>query len=98
MARVGYGLSREIREAAEADVTAQAITRFRAQATSYAKQFGYAGYEIREVNIATVQPQPFGPRPMMMQARAADAGAEPLPIEAGKGSVTANVNGSVQMK
>ena len=98
VARVGYGLSREIREAAEADVTAQAITRFRAQATSYAKQFGYAGYEIREVNIATVQPQPFGPRPMMMQARAADAGAEPLPIEAGKGSVTANVNGSVQMK
>ena len=98
VARVGYGLSREVREAAEADVTAQAITRFRAQATSYAKQFGYAGYEIREVNIATVQPQPFGPRPMMMQARAADAGAEPLPIEAGKGSVTANVNGSVQMK
>ena len=98
VARVGYGLSREVREAAEADVTAQAITRFRSQATSYAKQFGYAGYEIREVNIATVQPQPFGPRPMMMQARAADAGAEPLPIEAGKGSVTANVNGSVQMK
>ena len=98
VARVGYGLSREVREAAEADVTAQAITRFRAQATSYAKQFGYAGYEIREVNVATVQPQPFGPRPMMMQARAADAGAEPLPIEAGKGSVTANVNGSVQMK
>ena len=99
VARVGYGLSREVREAAEADVTAQAIARFRAQASSYARQFGYAGYEIREVNVATVQPQPYGPRPMMMQARAADAaGAEPLPIEAGKGSVSANVNGSVQMK
>ena len=99
VARVGYGLSREVREAAEADVTAQAIACFRAQASSYARQFGYAGYEIREVNVATVQPQPYGPRPMMMQARAADAaGAEPLPIEAGKGSVSANVNGSVQMK
>ncbi|MEO7150234.1 MAG: SIMPL domain-containing protein [Burkholderiaceae bacterium] len=99
VARVGYGLSREVREAAEAEVTAQAIVRFRAQAASYAKQFGYAGYEIREVNVATQQPQPFGPRPMLMQARAADsAAAEPLPIEAGKGSVTANVNGSVQMK
>ena len=99
VARVGYALSREVREAAEADVTAQAIARFRAQATSYAKQFGYAGYEIREVNVATVQPQPFGPRTMMMQARTTEAAAaEPLPIEAGKGSVTATVNGSVQMK
>ena len=98
IARVGYALSREVREAAEADVAAQAIARFRAQAASYAKQFGYAGYEVREVNVSTAQPVPYAPRAMAMQARDSLAASEPLPVEAGKGSVSASVSGSVQMK
>ncbi len=74
------------------------IARFRAQAANYAKQFGYAGYEIREVNVGTSNPTPYPPRPMMMARAEAAPAAEPLPVEAGKGSVTANVSGSVQMK
>ena len=38
--RVGYGVSRELREKVEGEVTAQAIARYRAKAAYYAKQFG----------------------------------------------------------
>jgi predicted secreted protein len=95
--RVGYGLSRELRERSEGDVAAQAIARYRAKAADYAKQFGYAGYAVREVNVQTNEQQP-GPRPMLMQARMSSAPSEDaLPVEPGKGSVTVVVNGTVQM-
>ena len=95
--RVGYGLSRELREKSEGEVAAQAIARYRAKAADYAKQFGYSGYTIREVNVASNE-QPPGPRPVMMQARAMAASADDaLPVEPGKGTVTVNVNGTVQL-
>ncbi len=96
--RVGYGLSRELREKSEGEVSAQAIARYRAKAADYAKQFGYSGYAIREVNVASNEQSPM-PRPMMMQARAAAAPApdDALPVEPGKGTVTVSVNGTVQM-
>lgn len=97
IARVGYSLSKEAREKVEADVTAQAIARWRAKAGQLAQQFGYSGYTVREVNVATNEPGP-GPQPMVMMARAKAMGAdESLPTEAGKGEVTATVNGSAQM-
>lgn len=96
IARVGYGISRELREKVEGDVAAQAIARYRAKAADYAKQFGYAGYTIREVNVNTDVPMG-GPVPMM-RAKAMSASVdESLPIEAGKGTVTVTVNGTVQM-
>ena len=97
ISRVGYSLSREAREKAEADITAQAIGRYRAKAAEYARQFGYAGYVLGEVGINTdegaVQ------RPVLMKAmRMATEGAdEALPTEAGKATVTVNVSGSVQL-
>jgi predicted secreted protein len=96
--RVGYALSRELREKSEGEVSAQAIARYRAKAADYAKQFGYSGYTIREVNVASNEQTPM-PRPMMMQARAAAAPApdDALPVEPGKGTVTVSVNGTVQM-
>ncbi len=95
--RVGYGLSRELRERSEGDVAAQAIARYRAKAADYAKQFGYSGYAVREVNVQTNEQQP-GPRPMLMQARVASVASEDaLPVEPGKGTVTVVVNGTVQM-
>ena len=98
ISRVGYGLSRELREKSEALVSADAIARYRAKAADYAKQFGYSGYTIREVNVSSSEP-PQMPRPMMMQSRAAaSVSDESLPVEAGKSTVTINVNGTVQMK
>ena len=98
ISRVGYAISRELREKSESEVSAQAIARYRAKAADYAKQFGYAGYAIREVNVSSNEQQPMQ-RPMTMQAKAMSAAApdEMLPAEPGKGSVTVNVNGTVQM-
>jgi len=94
--RVGYNLSRELREKSEGEVSAQAIARYRAKAADYAKQFGYAGYAIREVNVnANEQISPrFAATQMKAMAVSSD---EALPVEPGKGTVTVNVSGTVQM-
>lgn len=98
IARVGYGLSRELREKVEGDVTAQAIARYRAKAAEVAKQFGFSGYTVREVNVSGDAP-PVLYAPMVRQAKAMSiASDESLPVEAGKGAVTVTVNGTVQMK
>jgi len=94
VARIGYSLARDTRERAEADAVAQAIAKFRSRATDYAKQFGFAGYSVREVHVGTSEP---GIVPIP-RTRMATAGAdESIPVEAGKATVTVNVNGSVQM-
>jgi predicted secreted protein len=96
IARVGYSLSREAREKAEADITAQAIARYRVKAAEYAKLFGYGSYVVGEVNIASDEAS--APRPMMAMARMKTESADmALPTEAGKATVTVNVNGSVQL-
>jgi predicted secreted protein len=96
--RVGYGLSRELREKSESELSAQAIAGFRAKAADYAKQFGYAGYVIREVEVTSASDQS-GPQPMMrMQAMAMKSSAdEPLAVEPGKGTVSVVVSGTVQL-
>jgi len=96
VARMGYSLARDTRERIEADAVAQAIAKFRARATDYAKQFGYAGYSVREVTVGTSEPPIVAPIPRarMMSAASAD---ESIPVEAGKATVTVQVNGSVQM-
>lgn len=97
VARVGYGLSRDVREQAEAEVGAQAIDRYRAKAAAYARQFGFAGYALREVQVSTNESAPV--RPQGLQMRSAGAMVdEALPVEAGKGTVSVTVSGSVQMK
>ena len=97
IARVGFSLSREAREKVEGEVAATAIARYRAQAESYAKHFGFGGYALREVQVSLQGDE--GPRPLpLMRAQAASiAGDAALPVEAGKAAVTASVSGSVQM-
>jgi len=97
IARVGYGLSRELREKVEGDVAAQAIARYRAKAADVAKQFGFTGYTIREVNVNTGEPVLYAAAPMMRAKTMSASADESLPIEAGKGTVTVTINGSVQM-
>jgi predicted secreted protein len=96
IARVSFTLSREAREKVEADVTAQAISRFRAQAESYAKQFGFGGFSVREVNVNTGADSPMQ-QPMVRAQMSAMASDSALPVEAGKATVTASVSGSIQM-
>jgi predicted secreted protein len=96
IARVGYSLSKEAREKVEAEVTAKAIADWRAKAQQMSQLFGYSGYSVREVNVATNEPGG-GPVPVMARASAMKMADEALPTEAGKGEVTATVNGSAQM-
>ena len=98
VARVGYGLSKEAREKAEAEISAQAIQRFKARAEDYARQFGFGGWGIREVNVGQADAMPVQ-QPMFRRAMAAQAPAadESVPVEAGRTTVTVVVNGSVQM-
>jgi predicted secreted protein len=98
VAHVGYRLSREALEKAQAEVSAQAIARFRSQADTYARAFGFSGVTLRAVEVSTGEG--FVPPMPRFRAAAADmaAAAPPLPVEAGKSSVTATVSGSVQMK
>lgn len=98
ISRVAYGLSRTLREKVEADASAQAIASYRAKAADYAKQFGYGGYTLREVNVASDQPVGFVNAPMMRSKAMSASADESLPVEAGKGTVTVTVSGSVQMK
>lgn len=96
IAGIAFSLSREARAKVEAEVTAEAISRFRAKADEVSRQFGFGGYTIREVSVGTDESGPIH-RPMLRaktQSMVADA---ELPVEAGKADVTANVSGSVTM-
>jgi predicted secreted protein len=96
VARVAYALARDTRERVEAEAVAQAITKFRGRAGDYAKQFGFSGYTVREVNVGSSDSG--SPQPLMRQRlMAASVSEESIPVEAGKAAVTVNVNGSVQM-
>lgn len=98
IARVAYNLSRSLREKVEADASAQAIASYRAKAADYARQFGYAGYVIREVNVASGEPVAYASAPMLRSKAMSASSDESLPVEAGKGTVTVMVSGTVQMK
>jgi uncharacterized protein YggE len=97
IARVGYSLSKQAREKVEGEAIAQAIADWRAKAAQMSQQFGYTGYAVREVNVATNEPGPSMPVPVMRMQAMAKAADEALPTEAGKQDVTATVNGSAQM-
>jgi predicted secreted protein len=94
----GYSLSRELRERNEAELTAQAIKKFRVRADEMAKQFGYSGYQLRAVSVQSGDTE-LGAHPPMAMARATalQADAAPLPTEAGKGLLSATVQGSVTL-
>ena len=96
VARVGFGLSREAREQAEADVAAQAIARFKARAESYSKQFGFGGYSLREVAVGGGEAG--GAAPVYrVRALATPMADETQPVEAGKASVSVTVSGSIEL-
>ena len=99
VARVAFGLSREVRETTEADVAARAIDKFKARAETYARQFGFGSYSLREINVGSGDVQAPAGQPMMRLARTAAAPMmeESQPVEAGKATLTVSVSGSIQL-
>lgn len=97
IARTGFGLSREAREKVDAEVTAQAIASFKLKAAEVARQFGFAGWALREVTVQGADMPPMQPMPRIAMASAPAMADAALPIEAGKATVSATVSGSVQL-
>ncbi|RZL67176.1 MAG: DUF541 domain-containing protein [Variovorax sp.] len=95
---VGFGLSREQRAKVEAEAQTQAIDNFKQKAGELAKNFGFAGYTLREVSVNASQSSPGRPRMMAMEAKSFSSADSAVPVEAGKASVVVNVSGSVQLK
>lgn len=98
VAQVGYRLSREAREKAEGEVSAQAIARFRAQAEAYARAFGFSGVSLRQVEVNSSASGPPMPRFRVAAAEMVVSAAPPLPVAAGNSEVSVVVSGSVQMQ
>jgi predicted secreted protein len=96
LAGVGFSLSRERRAKVEGEAQSQAIQQFKARAAQLAKEFGFAGYTLREVSVQSNEPGFV--RPMMAKAAMAEGASSPVPVEAGKAAVTVTVSGSVQLR
>ena len=98
VSRVAFSLSREAREATEAEVATRAIGRFKGRAESYARQFGFGSYSLREVTVGAGEVG--APVQMLRAVRSATMAApadESQPVEAGKAVVSVTVSGSIQL-
>jgi predicted secreted protein len=98
IARVGSMMSREQREKVESEVASQAIARYRAKALDVTRQFGYGSFTVREVTVDSQDPTSSRHNgPMTLHKPMAMSSADALPVELGKGVVTVNVTGTIQM-
>ena len=97
VSRVAFSLSREARDAAEAEVATRAIAAFKARADSYARQFGFGAYSLREVSVGTGDVSASMDQMRSVRSMSAKAADESQPVEAGKATVTVNVSGSIQL-
>jgi len=89
-----YQLSPERRGAAEDELIATALARFRQRAELVAESMGAAGYRVLQVDINTPRG---GQRPMMLRSAAmADAAPGPA-IEAGDQRVQVQLRGSIRL-
>lgn len=95
--QMAFSLSSEERSKVEAEAQTLAITRFRSRAAEIARQFGFSGYNLREVSVSGDADVP-APRMVAamakgLQMEAADA---PVPVEPGRTTVQVTVSGTVQ--
>ena len=95
-----FSLSRQARQQLEAEVQSQAVQNFRQRAQALAKDFGFASYTLRQVNVSSVdRPEPgIQPRLMMAADAAAAPVQAPIPLVAGKDEVRITVSGSIQLR
>ncbi len=93
-----FSLSREGRQKLEAEVQSQAVQNFRQRAQALARDFGFAGYTLRQVNVSSAErPEPVVQARMMVTADTAPA-PSPIPLVAGKDEVRITVSGSIQLR
>lgn len=92
-----FSLSRGAREAAEAALLTEALSRFQEKARAVAKGLGFPGYVLGQIVVRNEasMPPPIAFRGVAMAAMADGGAAPPVPAEGGKNAVTVNVSGSV---
>ncbi len=96
VASINFGLTPEQFQTAQTKAQAQAIAKFRNNATDIAKGFGFSDYTLGEVNIGAETPAPMMRQRML--ASASMASDAPIAAEGGTSQVTVTVSGSVQLK
>jgi predicted secreted protein len=99
MGNVGFSLSREQRARVETDTQAAAIERFKAKAAEIARGFGFAGYTLGQVAVSAGDQVTPMVRPVLRAMKAESSLADsPIPVEAGKATVSTTVSGTVLLK
>ena len=100
VAQADFSLSREGRQQLEAEVQSQAVQNFRQRAHALAKDFGFAGYTLRQVSVSSAdRAEPVVQPRLMMAADAVGGPAQaPIPLVAGKDEVRITVSGSIQLR
>jgi predicted secreted protein len=93
-----FSLSRRAREAAEASLTSEALTRFQEKARAIAKTLGFPGHSLGQITVrteGTAQPVPMFRTAAVGMAEGLPPPPGPVPAEPGKGSVAVVVSGTV---
>ena len=91
-----FSLSRAAREAADAALLTEALSKFQEKARAVAKGLGFPGFQLGQITVrneGSVRPPPIAYRQVAMSASAEGAG--PVPVEGGKNAVTVFVSGSI---
>lgn len=94
----GTEMSAGLQAREQAELTQMAIARYRAQALAAARDFGYAGYTLREVDVGALQGAAPTPRPLFRAMAAPSMEAPGIPIEAGLQTLSVTVAGTVQLQ
>ena len=95
-----FSVSQHARASAEEQLQAQAIEQFKAKAQHAATAFGFAGYQLVQVQVgATDQGANFArPYLAMTAPRAVSADQAPVPMEPGRTQAQLTVSGTVQLR
>ena len=94
----GTEMSIALQAREQARLTQMAIANFRIEAQAAARDFGYAGYTLREVDVSPLQGASPAPRPMFRAMAAPGMEAPGIPIEAGLQTLSVTVSGAVQLQ
>jgi predicted secreted protein len=96
LARIGFSVSPERREATEEALIGEALAAFRARAERVREALGAGGYEIVEVHLDTGS---FGPPPVAERAmlRSSADAASPA-FEAGTSRIRVGASGTIQLE
>ncbi|MEO8935778.1 MAG: SIMPL domain-containing protein [Burkholderiaceae bacterium] len=94
----GFEISPELRAQEGSSLIERGARAFQEKAIASARAFGYTGYSIREVTVGSAGQAGGGRMMTMMNTDAMSKSVAPMPVEAGRVTLSLTVNGSLQMR